>query len=129
MLNDGRPRFQSASIICPAPTFSILQNVTSCTNSYLLHKFLPPAPNYPAADCNRGTAFGIFYTMMAVTAMGANMLFGSVWTSFGATRVFMLSASMMAVLLLALPWLLPASTRRAGKAEEPPAQSARLAPA
>ena len=63
--------------------------------------------------------------MMAVTAMGANMLFGSVWTAFGATHVFMLSASMMGVLLSVLPWLLPPSTRRASQGGPP----ARLAPA
>jgi len=55
----------------------------------------------------RGTAFGIFYTVMALTAIGANGVFGSLWHAFGATSAFGFGAAMSAATLLALPWLLP----------------------
>jgi MFS family permease len=59
----------------------------------------------------RGTAFGIFYTVMAFTALGANALFGSLWHSLGATHAFGFGAAMSGATLLALPWLLPKSTK------------------
>lgn len=55
----------------------------------------------------RGTAFGIFYTVMALTAVAANMITGSLWHHFSANVAFGASASVVALTLLALPWLLP----------------------
>lgn len=55
----------------------------------------------------RGTAFGIFYTVMAVTALAANSMFGTVWYSCGDPAAFALSAGVTTLTLLALPWLLP----------------------
>jgi hypothetical protein len=56
----------------------------------------------------KGTAFGIFYSLMAVTAVAANTMFGSVWHAFGAEAAFGLSAAIIAATLtLALPRLLP----------------------
>eukprot|EP00200_Dunaliella_tertiolecta_P009812 CAMPEP_0202370656 /NCGR_PEP_ID=MMETSP1127-20130417/2221_1 /ASSEMBLY_ACC=CAM_ASM_000462 /TAXON_ID=3047 /ORGANISM="Dunaliella tertiolecta, Strain CCMP1320" /LENGTH=790 /DNA_ID=CAMNT_0048966661 /DNA_START=102 /DNA_END=2474 /DNA_ORIENTATION=- len=60
----------------------------------------------------RGTAFGIFYTVMAITAVTANTMFGSVWTALGANAVFGLSAALMGIALLALPSLLPAVSQK-----------------
>ena len=59
----------------------------------------------------RGTAFGIFYTIMAFVATLANSGFGWLWHSFGAPSAFGASACVTTVTLLALPWLLPASSR------------------
>jgi MFS family permease len=60
----------------------------------------------------KGTAFGIFYSVMAVTAMAANTMFGSVWHALGATTAFGLSAAIISVALVAMPLLLPASAGR-----------------
>lgn len=68
----------------------------------------------------RGTAFGIFYTVMAVTALGAQSLLGSVWHAFGATSAFGLSAAMTFATLVALPWLLPENARHPRKEAPPP---------
>jgi uncharacterized membrane protein YeaQ/YmgE (transglycosylase-associated protein family) len=79
----------------------------------------------------KGTAFGIFYTVMALTAVAANTLFGSVWHAHGACAAFGLSAAMIsATLLLALPRLLPARGRPAGggAAPAPPAAAAPARP-
>lgn len=59
----------------------------------------------------KGTAFGIFYTMMAVVAMVANTLFGSVWHMHSATAAFGLSALIIVVTMLLTPLLLPASAK------------------
>ena len=54
----------------------------------------------------RGTAFGIFYSLMAVTAVVANTIYGAVWHARGAEAAFGLSAAViLAALLLALPRL------------------------
>jgi dipeptide/tripeptide permease len=60
----------------------------------------------------RGTAFGIFYTAMAVTAVVANTMYGTLWHTYGANAAFTTSAGLMMVLLAALPHLLPPSARR-----------------
>ncbi|KAL6756999.1 major facilitator superfamily domain-containing protein [Haematococcus lacustris] len=60
----------------------------------------------------RGTAFGIFYSVMAATALAANTLYGSLWTMLGAPAMFATSATLMTATLVALPWLLPASMRQ-----------------
>ncbi|GLC58839.1 hypothetical protein PLESTB_001406700 [Pleodorina starrii] len=62
----------------------------------------------------RGTAFGIFYTVMAVTAVAANTMYGSIWHTYGANAAFMTSAVLMSAVLGALPYMLPASARRGG---------------
>ncbi|GFR42907.1 hypothetical protein Agub_g3903 [Astrephomene gubernaculifera] len=68
----------------------------------------------------RGTAFGIFYTVMAVTAVAANTMYGSIWHMYGANAAFMTSAALMTVVLTALPYMLPpsalAASRRLGGA-------------
>ena len=56
----------------------------------------------------KGTAFGIFYTVMAVTAMAANSMFGTIWHTMGATSAFGLSAVIISAALFLLPWMLPA---------------------
>lgn len=71
----------------------------------------------------KGTAFGIFYTVMALTALMSGRVYGSVWHAMGANAAFSLSAGFMAAALLALPWLLPKS---AGKRQEPPPPAAQL---
>lgn len=55
----------------------------------------------------RGTAFGIFYTVMAVMAVVTNSLFGHVWHHYSATSAFGLSAAMTTVTLCLLPFILP----------------------
>ncbi|KAJ9511420.1 hypothetical protein QJQ45_029925 [Haematococcus lacustris] len=47
----------------------------------------------------RGTAFGIFYTVMAATALAANTLYGSLWTMLGAPAMFATSATLMTATL------------------------------
>jgi MFS family permease len=63
----------------------------------------------------RGTAFGIFYTVMAVIAMSANSFFGSLWHTFGAPTAFGTSAALTVATLTALPWLLPSKEKKAIK--------------
>jgi len=65
----------------------------------------------------RGTAFGIFYSVMAATAVAANTLLGSIWTHVSATAAFGASAAIVGTTLLALPWLLPAPEARPGEAK------------
>jgi MFS family permease len=60
----------------------------------------------------KGTAFGIFYTMMALVAMAANTMFGSIWHAHSATAAFALSALIIAVTMLLTPLLLPESAKR-----------------
>ncbi|WIA38563.1 hypothetical protein OEZ86_001878 [Tetradesmus obliquus] len=60
----------------------------------------------------KGTAFGIFYTMMALVAMAANTMFGSIWHAHSATAAFALSACIIAVTMLLTPLLLPESAKR-----------------
>jgi MFS family permease len=60
----------------------------------------------------KGSAFGIFYTMMAVVAVVANTMFGSVWHAHSATAAFALSACIIGVTMLLTPLLLPASAKR-----------------
>lgn len=64
----------------------------------------------------RGTAFGIFYTVMALTAVAANLMAGSLWTYYSATATFAASATVATITLLALPWLLPAAQPKAAVA-------------
>jgi MFS family permease len=64
----------------------------------------------------KGTAFGIFYTMMAVVAVGANTMFGSVWHAHGATAAFGLSAAIIGVTMVLTPLLLPAAAKVGRKA-------------
>lgn len=59
----------------------------------------------------KGTAFGIFYTMMAVVAMVANTMFGSIWHAHSATAAFSLSACIILVTMVLTPFLLPASAK------------------
>ena len=59
----------------------------------------------------RGTAFGIFYTVMAVIATSANSFFGWLWHAHGAPSAFATSACLTVLTLIALPWLLPLSSR------------------
>jgi hypothetical protein len=60
----------------------------------------------------KGTAFGIFYTMMALVAMAANTMFGSIWHAHSATSAFALSALIIAGTMLLTPLLLPESAKR-----------------
>jgi MFS family permease len=60
----------------------------------------------------KGTAFGIFYTMMALVAMAANTMFGSIWHAHSATAAFALSALIIAGTMLLTPLLLPESAKR-----------------
>jgi MFS family permease len=62
----------------------------------------------------RGAAFGIFYTVMAFTALAANSMYGQLWHSFGADAAFAASAALISLTLLCLPWLIP-STGKDGK--------------
>jgi MFS family permease len=62
----------------------------------------------------RGTALGVFYTLMALTAVVANTLYGSLWHAHGAGAAFALSAAVIAVALAALPRLLPPARRAEG---------------
>lgn len=64
----------------------------------------------------KGTAFGIFYTMMAVVAVIANTMFGSVWHAHSATAAFALSAVLITVTMVLTPFLLPASAKVGRKA-------------
>jgi len=59
----------------------------------------------------RGTAFGIFYTVMAVIATSANSFFGWLWHTYGAPSAFGMSACLTTLTLIALPWLLPSNSR------------------
>jgi MFS family permease len=59
----------------------------------------------------KGTAFGIFYTMMAVVAVIANTMFGSIWHAHSATAAFALSALLITVTMVLTPFLLPASAK------------------
>lgn len=59
----------------------------------------------------KGTAFGIFYTMMAVVAVIANTMFGSVWHAHSATAAFALSALLISITMVLTPFLLPASAK------------------
>jgi hypothetical protein len=59
----------------------------------------------------KGTAFGIFYTMMAVVAVAANTMFGSIWHAHSATAAFALSALIITVTMVLTPFLLPASAK------------------
>ncbi|KAG2437003.1 hypothetical protein HYH02_011435 [Chlamydomonas schloesseri] len=78
----------------------------------------------------RGTAFGIFYTVMAVTAVAANTMYGSIWHTYGANAAFATSAALMTCVLVALPHMLPAAARRgAAAAAAGPAAAPAAAPA
>ncbi|KXZ45371.1 hypothetical protein GPECTOR_55g277 [Gonium pectorale] len=69
----------------------------------------------------RGTAFGIFYTVMAVTAVAANTMYGSIWHTYGANAAFATSAGLMSLVFMALPYMLPASARRGSAVAAAPA--------
>ena len=74
----------------------------------------------------KGTAFGIFYSLMAVTAVLANTAYGAIWYAHGAPAAFGLSAAVIAAgVVFALPRLLPAS---AAPAAAPVAKGAAAAP-
>jgi hypothetical protein len=65
----------------------------------------------------KGTAFGVFYSVMALTAVVANTFYGHVWHAYGAHAAFALSAAVIsATLALALPRLLPARAPAGGGA-------------
>eukprot|EP00879_Flechtneria_rotunda_P022252 GHRR01023478.1.p1 GENE.GHRR01023478.1~~GHRR01023478.1.p1 ORF type:complete len:398 (+),score=170.40 GHRR01023478.1:199-1392(+) len=59
----------------------------------------------------KGTAFGIFYTMMALVAVAANTMFGAVWHAHSATAAFGLSALLITVTMVLTPFLLPQSAK------------------
>jgi len=69
----------------------------------------------------KGTAFGIFYTMMAVVAVIANTMFGSIWHAHSATAAFALSALVITVTMVLTPVLLPASAKVGRKGLAKPA--------
>jgi signal transduction histidine kinase len=74
----------------------------------------------------KGTAFGIFYSVMALTAVVANTVYGSIWHAHGAGAAFALSAAVIsAALALALPRLLPRGRlgSAAAAAKAPPQRS------
>jgi MFS family permease len=79
----------------------------------------------------KGTAFGIFYTVMAVTAVGANTVFGTIWTNMGAQAAFALSAAITTFTLLAFPSILPEAVRKpkSKKQQAPEAPTPLTAPA
>ncbi|GIL51782.1 hypothetical protein Vafri_7700 [Volvox africanus] len=77
----------------------------------------------------RGTAFGIFYTVMAFTAVAANTMYGSIWHTYGANAAFATSAVLMSAVLAALPYMLPASARRGVTGPSPSIGVAPLPPA
>eukprot|EP00878_Enallax_costatus_P019413 GHUV01020483.1.p1 GENE.GHUV01020483.1~~GHUV01020483.1.p1 ORF type:complete len:614 (+),score=191.77 GHUV01020483.1:715-2556(+) len=77
----------------------------------------------------KGTAFGIFYTMMAVVAMVANTMFGSVWHMHSATAAFGLSALIIVVTMVLTPLLLPASAKVGRRAAAGGAAAGGLKPA
>jgi hypothetical protein len=63
----------------------------------------------------RGTALGLFYSLMALAAVVANTIYGHVWHAAGAPAAYGLSAAVVAAtLLLALPRLPAAASARAG---------------
>ena len=64
----------------------------------------------------RGTAFGIFYTVMAVTAVAANTMYGTIWHTYGANAAFATSAALMSAVLFALPHMIPAAAKKGGAA-------------
>ncbi len=64
----------------------------------------------------KGTAFGIFYTVMACTAMLANTVYGRVWHQVSANAAFGLSAAVISLTMLLLPVLLPQSARNKERA-------------
>ncbi|MEW5305886.1 MAG: hypothetical protein WDW36_008400 [Sanguina aurantia] len=66
----------------------------------------------------RGTAFGIFYTVMAFTAMLANTMYGAVWHNFSAPAAFGSSAALMVLVLAAMPSLLPLSKLDVARVEK-----------
>lgn len=73
----------------------------------------------------KGTAFGIFYSLMALTAMAANTVFGAIWHTHGANAAFGLSAAMISfTLAVALPRLLPQRAARAASPAAGPAAAA-----
>jgi hypothetical protein len=55
----------------------------------------------------RGAAFGIFYSIMAITAVAANTMYGHLWHTFGANAAFAVSGGIISLVLLALPVLIP----------------------
>jgi MFS family permease len=58
----------------------------------------------------KGTAFGIFYSAMALVAVAANTAYGRVWQAHGAPAAYGLSACVVAfALLVGAPLLLPRS--------------------
>lgn len=67
----------------------------------------------------KGTAFGIFYTMMAVVAVIANTMFGSIWHTHSATAAFALSAAVITVTMVLTPFLLPQSAKVGRNAARP----------
>jgi hypothetical protein len=66
----------------------------------------------------KGTAFGIFYSVMALTAVSANTMYGRIWHECGAAAAFGLSAAIISVTLCLLPFVLPPSRRHRPPAEE-----------
>lgn len=64
----------------------------------------------------KGTAFGIFYSVMAVTAMAANTMYGHIWHHHSAIAAFGVSAAVIALAMCALPVLLPPCRRINGGA-------------
>ncbi len=67
----------------------------------------------------KGTAFGLFYTTMALTAVCNNSIIGSLWQAHGAHVAFMLSAAMTCFTLLVMPFLVPGGGRAPLKAAAP----------
>lgn len=75
---------------------------------------------FPAAPGHlKGTAFGLFYTTMALTAVCSNYIVGTIWQAHGACAAFMLSAAMTCFTLLVMPWLTPGGGRSPAKAAVP----------
>jgi MFS family permease len=57
---------------------------------------------------NRGTAFGIYHTVVGLALLPASILAGALWDRFGARATFLTDAALAAAAAIAFAVLLPA---------------------
>ena len=58
----------------------------------------------------RGTAFGIYYTVIGLGALLASVVFGAVWSAYSASGAFGLGAGLALLATLALFLVVPRGT-------------------
>ena len=68
-----------------------------------------------APASRRGTAFGIYDAVSGLGALTASIVFGAVWTAYGAAAAFGLGAALALISTLLLLLVVPRSTVNIGR--------------